>query len=103
MTDAELTTLVDALNRAANNVERTRMTAIAENLYGGEHLDIRAAVQAITELRAQRDEAVTALRDVRSDLLMRAEKDDDGTPVVAVGCGVWLKLNATLAKIGGAS
>lgn len=44
-------------------------------------------------------ELLEALKDVRDDLLMRAELDR-GEKIVACGAGVWVRLNAALAKAG---
>lgn len=44
-----------------------------------------------------KDEAVRVIKQMHDDLLMRAARDDDGTPVVAVGAGVWSGLCSFLA------
>lgn len=51
------------------------------------------ALSAMSSREAGLREALQAVHD---DLLMRAETEDDGTKVVAVGRGVWVKVCAAL-------
>lgn len=96
MGDAELTALV----------ERLRLQAEV-GLFGTppdhQHVGYAEAAQAITELRAQRDEAVTALRAVQCHEASNFWGADAEKSRRASWRGVMRKVKATLAKIGGAS
>lgn len=56
---------------------------------------------AVTSLIVASPDMLDALKAVRDDLLMRAEKDSDGVGVVDLSHGAWMKLNNAIEKAEG--
>lgn len=83
------------------------MTDIVEKLHSIRGVWTNEAADLIEQLRAENErqakriaELEAVAREVRDDLLMRAEcnkRQNDGEVIVEVGIGVWLRLNSTLA------
>lgn len=68
--------------------EHAKETGWGRHVRSGRHV----YSHLVRDLVAEKNELRETLIAVRDDLKLRAESDSDGTPVVAVGQSVWLRI-----------